>query len=142
MKSNIPKLNCLSLNPTTPAFRLKRDHKNLETKEYVKSLMPYLDNTESCKNFTLDNLNVLYGLASAMALDANIFGDNIALEKHFAVHWYEEKVEWYLGVVVDVFTDILRISHLKRSRKCDFKWVFLESAGKFDKNSEEFNGKI
>ena len=75
MKLNIPKLTCFSLKPTDPAFRQKRDHKNVETKEHIKNLTPYLDNDRSSKNLTLDVLNnVLHGLAPAMAPDADVFG--------------------------------------------------------------------
>ena len=75
MKLNIPKLTCFSLKPTAPAFRQKRDHKNVETKEHVKNLTPYLDNDRSSKNLTLDVLNnALHGLAPAMAPDADVFG--------------------------------------------------------------------
>ena len=63
------------MKPTAPAFRQKRDHKNVETKEHVKNLTPYLDNDRSSKNLTLDVLNnALHGLAPAMVPDADVFG--------------------------------------------------------------------
>ena len=38
----------------------------------------------------------------------------IALGEYVAVHWYDEKVEWYLGVVVEILSDKLTNSYLKR----------------------------
>ena len=41
----------------------------------------------------------------------SMWSNDIAL----AVYWYEEKVEWYLRGVVEILSDKLRISYLKRS---------------------------
>lgn len=70
-------LTCLLLKPTAQVCRLKRDNKNLKTREYVENLMSYLDNTKSCKKHTLDYLNnVLYVVAPTIVVETEVCGNN------------------------------------------------------------------
>ena len=53
------KNSCLSMKHTSSVFRLKRDHKNLSSKEYVENLSQYLGDARSKKMLTAEDLRDL-----------------------------------------------------------------------------------
>ena len=84
--------------------------------------------SRSSKNLTLVDVNkFLNRLAPAIVLDEDFNEDDVALGEHAPVYWYEEKVEWYFGVVADILNDKQRFLYLMRSSKSDSEWRFYKN---------------
>ena len=53
------KNSCLSLKHTASIFRVKRDHRNLSSAEYVENLCQYLSDVRSKTSLTTDDLSLV-----------------------------------------------------------------------------------
>ena len=87
-------LTSTSLKPTAAVFRLKRNHKKLESQEYYDNLTSYLSNVRSIKTLTLSDLkNVLHCLANKNAapdnseIETSIYQSDFVLVEHVIAFW-------------------------------------------------------
>ena len=63
----------MSLKPTSAVFRLKRNSRNLETREYIDNLSAYLDSMRICKTLTLGDLsNALHGISGKAGIAPSV----------------------------------------------------------------------
>ena len=95
------RMTCTNMKPSASVFRLKRNYKNLSSKEYGDNLVSYLNNTRSCKNISIDDLNnVLIGLSGGKEVseeDEEACGSSssdlpICVGTHVTVFWLEKKI--------------------------------------------------
>ena len=118
------RMTCMSLQPTAAIFRLMRNHRKLETKEYADNLITYLDSACTCRTITLDDLsNVLHGLSGKAKNGTNTEVPSstelpFAVGDYVAAFWFDGQYKWYLGVVDNVREDIVTVSYMARSDSC------------------------
>ena len=112
-------LTSTSLKPTAAVFRLKRNHKKLESQEYYDNLTSYLSNVRSIKTLTLSDLkNVLHCLANKNAapdnseIETEIYQSDFVLGEHVIAFWVNTNrvKQCYLGIVEKIEADGLTIS--------------------------------
>ena len=119
----------MSLKSSTPVFRLKRNSRNLETREYVNNIWTVLEYAKVrhcpiCRTLFMESLQNL-GLFPLAINDSYIMGE------HVAAFWYEgERFAWYLGVVdgFDETNQNILVFYLTPKDTSDHEWAFPEDA--------------
>jgi hypothetical protein len=136
------RLTSMSLKPTAAVFRLKRNSRNLETREYIDNLCAYLDSTRVCKTLTLDDLsNALHGISAKAGIAPSLkTNGSYMIGEHVAAFWFEKKsFKWYLGVVdgFDENEEQVIISYLSRKDNGGYEWEFPEDAHVYPTSTEQ-----
>ena len=140
------KNSCLSLKHTASVFRLKKDHKNLSSKEYVENLCQYLSDARNKTALTAADLSLvltdLIGNTNMSDADnpvecndtvnqlttSNYPPNDFNLDEHVAAVWMDEKenvLSWSLGVINSVSPDV---TYYYRKVKDGTVWTFPEDS--------------
>jgi hypothetical protein len=142
------RLSSQSLKKDAAVFRLKRDGRNLPTKDYADNLCVYLDQSRNSLSLTLSDLrNVLTGLTGASGIQNEYCAERIInqshdsddsdtpsfhIGEHIAAVWYDDDSNtqrWHLGVVDGTNNaKQLVVSYMKMSDKKGQKWLFPDKA--------------
>ena len=100
------------LKTSASLFRLKRDGKSLETKEYLENLCSYLDSVRQCKTITLnDLLNTFHGIAAKAGITSTVqVKEGFIVGEHIDALWYVgRKYVSRLGVVDGVDPEYVEV---------------------------------
>lgn len=63
---------------------------------------------------------------------------NFSIGEHIAAFWYDDKFEWYLGVIDSIDENqTLKVSYFNRTDRHGHKWVFPEYAQIVDTKYEQ-----
>ena len=142
------RLTSMSLKPSAPVFRLKRDHKNLSTDDYAANLKSYLNAARCCTTITIDDLNNvmcgIIGRSEGNNNDANsetqtsdeiphtaavLNESQYQLGEHVIAFWVEgNETKWYLGTVEKVVDDVSDVSYMVCTDTRGKSWTYPESA--------------
>ena len=123
-----------------PVFRLRRDNKNLISKEYAENLKSYLGSARKTTTISVSDLSdaicKITGVTNTntdchdeeMPAAVNCGESLLKPGEHVAVYWVEEansnNVVWYLGIVDEISNEnVAKIIHLKRSDKKEHNWI-------------------
>ena len=138
------KNSCLSLKHTASIFRLKRDHRNLSSGEYVENLCQYLSDVRSKTSLTTDDLSLV--LEELNQKKTNYVNEDIQsksrtsilnnqekthngkvgtspnseihyLDEHVAAVWIDDNdnvLTWFLGVINSISTDTIDVTYYHR----------------------------
>ena len=116
------RISSVSLQASSPLFRLKKAGKNLDTSEYAKNLMEYLDTARCCKTITTEDLKRVIANLSNKNNSANKSNG-----KHIISVWVEENiVSWYLGVVEEEVDDGFMVNYFIRDDSAGKSWKYPE----------------
>ena len=148
------KNSCLSLKHTASIFRVKRDHRNLSSAEYVENLCQYLSDVRSKTSLTTDDLSLVLEELTQKNND-DVMEDLEPLNKkethnekvrtssnsevhypdeHVAAVWIDENdnvLTWFLGVVNSISTDTIDVTYYNRKDREGVSWTL-----PFDDTSE------
>ena len=136
------KNSCLSIKHTASVFRLKHDHKNLSSKEYVENLSQYLGDARSKKMLTTEDLqdllvklneNCAQQNEDDVCISSSVANDNDIIvygpDEHIVAVLIDEKdsvLSWFLGVVESISTDEIYAKYYNRLDKNGLSWNFLD----------------
>ena len=113
----------MPLKSSAVVFRLKRNSRNLETREHVDNLMSYLDSARIIKSLS----NALHGIsAKAGIVPSFAINDSYIMGEHVAAFWYEgERFAWCLGVVdgFDETNQNILVSYLSPKDASGHEWA-------------------
>ena len=129
------KMSSVSLHPSAPVFKLKRNGKNLTTAEYANNLKEFFNTVKCCKEISNLQLNTVVSEIFKGISSTKI--DSLLCEHIIAVWKEGPNIDWYVGVVEEARGEELLVKYMERVEKAGKIWMFPETASVWETTPQQ-----